>query len=84
MRKILVINDIRFARHTEVFDGERDEFPFSDLAVARAARENGHAEVAFHKILDRGYVVYFQNNIEVGNVFAERFERGIELSAGRA
>ena len=49
VRKILVINDIRFARHAEVLDGERNEFPFPDLAVARAARENGHAEVAFHK-----------------------------------
>ena len=63
MRKILVINDIRFARHAEVLDGERNEFPFPDLAVARAARENGHAEFAFPKLLDRGCIFYSQNTI---------------------
>ena len=65
MSKVLRTDEIDFAEHGQVFNGQKRHFALSEFVHTRAFGENGNPKVSTHKIFDRCDVVDLENNIEV-------------------
>ncbi len=67
----LVIYDRRFARHAEIFDGERNKLSFAYFLITGVFGKNGYPDVFFDEISYRGDAVNLDYNVEVVHRFAD-------------
>lgn len=65
MFEILMVDHIDLPRHAEVFNGKSGQLAFAELCGEGAFGEDRDAKIAAHQILDRGYIVNLQCDIEL-------------------
>ena len=70
MLEILVINEVYFARHGKIFDGNNAEIPFHDVRFYRAVSNDCNAQPARNKLLYGGDAVHLHYHVERIYVFA--------------